>query len=95
MLQRIKNILIIVPKSYPENVLIAVFEIRLILFDMPEGLLIDSVCKKKSPLSRRLSIVRVSRDFYFLLTVPAAGDDPEINTDNTDLTKRNKLKDGL
>lgn len=32
---------------------------------------------------------------YFLLIVPAAGDDPEINTDNTDLTKRNKLKDGL
>ena len=32
---------------------------------------------------------------YFLLTVPAAGDDPEINTDNTDLNKRIRLKDGL
>jgi hypothetical protein len=32
---------------------------------------------------------------YFLLTVPAAGDDPDIKTDNTDLNKRNKLKDGL
>lgn len=32
---------------------------------------------------------------YFLLTVPAAGDEPEIKTDNTDLNSRNKLKDGL
>ena len=32
---------------------------------------------------------------YFLRTVPAAGDEPEIKTDNTDLNRRNKLKDGL
>lgn len=38
----------------------------------------------------------VSREAsYFLLTVPAAGDEPEIKTDNTDLNSRNKLRDGL
>jgi hypothetical protein len=33
--------------------------------------------------------------FYFLLTVPAAGDDPEIKTASTDLNNRKKLKEGL
>ena len=33
--------------------------------------------------------------YYFLLMVPAAGDDPEIKTDKTDLNRRNKLKEGL
>jgi hypothetical protein len=40
-------------------------------------------------------MVGLVKTCYFLLIVPAAGDDPEINTDNTDLTKRSKLKDGL
>ena len=32
---------------------------------------------------------------YFLLTVPAAGDEPEIKTDNTELNISNKLNDCL
>lgn len=53
---------------------------------------------KKSPPSQTGTfniMVGLVKTFYFLLTVPAAGDDPEIKTDNTDLNSRNKLKDGL
>ena len=35
------------------------------------------------------------KTFYFLRMLLAACDDPEIKTDNTDLNKRNKLKEGL
>lgn len=40
--------------------------------------------------------MRVSKQVYlFLQVIPAAGDEPETNTDKTDLNRRRILKDGL
>jgi hypothetical protein len=37
----------------------------------------------------------ISPQNRFFLTVPAAGEEPEIKTDKTDLNKRKKLREGL
>jgi hypothetical protein len=45
----------------------------------------------------RFSIIHglVKTGYFLLTTLPAAGDDPEINTHKTDFSKRKMLSEGL